>query len=352
MNNKVSVIIPVYNASAWLDKAIRSVVYQSHSNWELIAIDDDSTDDSLDKLKKWESQDNRIRIFHKVNEGPARARAFGLKKAVGDFIFYLDADDFISIDMFELCISAMDRSEADIAMPNLIQINNGKIMVDSFIKFGLIPDSILTGQQAFERSISWSGVWSYMMCKKDLFKTYACDEKYLYGNFNSDELITRIILLNCKKIVYCSGRYYYNYNTDSITKKISPKIFGYLDTYIRFIGEAQKYGQSRKVLAKIETTAFREMIDLWHKYNENKHLFSNKERKHIINLFLYFYQNFPKENTLKMISVRQGITPKLQCVLMFNGWNLCRLSLSLAAKIGKKNKLSPWFSEGELESLE
>ena len=343
--------MPVYNASGWLDKAILSVIGQTYPNWELLAVDDSSTDDSLQKLQAWSGKDARIRVFHKENGGPAKARAYGIERAMGDYVFYLDSDDSISNDMFEACFGAINATNADVAMPNLIlKIKDGTVK-DKFVECRIVCNSVISGQEAFERSIDWRGVWSYMMCKVELFKKYACDEKYLYGRFNSDELITRTILLNSNKVAYCPAAYYYNINSESITKKVSPKIFGYLETHIRLIQTAKEFGQPRNVMAKIEANAFREMIELWNKYLDNKEIFSGRERKEVEQQFYSFYRAFPKENVREMLSAHSGITPKTQKLLLLHGWPLCRVSLTLAAKLGKKNKLYPWFSEEEIKSL-
>ena len=351
LDKKVSVIMPVFNAARWFDKAIQSVVAQTYPNWELVAVDDGSTDDSFEKLEDWAAEESRIKVFHKDNGGPAKARAFGMEKACGDYVFYLDADDSISEDMFASCLDAICRTGADVAMPNLIQRTPDGIAKNNFVEEKVVANSVIDGQEAFERSIDWRGVWSYMMCDIDLFKTYACDEKYLYGGFNSDELVTRMILMNSKKVAYCTGEYYYNINPESITKRITPKIFGYLETHIRLIQEARNYGQPRNVVAKIETNALREMIELWHKYKENSFLFTKKEKENIIRQFASFHSSLPKNNIDEMLSVRSGLTPKLQRLLLLRRWPLCRVSLSAARAMGKKNKLYPWFSEEQIKSL-
>lgn len=351
MKDLVSVIMPVYNASGWLDTAVLSVIGQTYPNWELLAVDDGSTDDSLQKLQAWAEKDARIRVFHKENGGPAKARAFGLEKATGDYVFYLDSDDSISIDMFEVCLGVITTTNADVAVPNLIQRKPDGTVRDNFLECQIVTNSVISGQEAFERSIDWRGVWSYLMCKAYLYKKYACDERYLYGGFNSDELITRMILLNAKMVAYCPSEYYYNVNLESITKRITHKIFGYLETHIRLIQAAKEFGQPRNVMAKIETNAFREMIELRHKYRENRDLFSKEERRDVESQFASFYDRFPKGNVKALLAPRPGLTPKLQSLLMLHGWPLCKASLTLAANLGKKNKLYPWFSEEETKSL-
>ena len=351
LDKKVSVIMPVFNAARWFDKAIQSVVAQTYPNWELVAVDDGSTDDSFEKLEGWAKRDHRIRVFYKDNEGPAKARAFGLENAVGNYSFFVDTDDEISQVLLESCLAAIHDNNADIAMPNLVFRKDGLIVRDSFSVFNIVANAVIDGQEAFYRSIEWKGVWATMMCNIDLCRKHACDKRLLYGDFNSDDLVARMIMLNSKKVAYCTGEYYYNINPESITKKITPKIFGYLETHIRLIQEARNYGQPRNVVAKIETNALREMIELWHKYKENSFLFTKKEKENIIRQFASFHSSLPKNNIDEMLSVRSGLTPKLQRLLLLRRWPLCRVSLSAARAMGKKNKLYPWFSEEQIKSL-
>ncbi len=90
----ISVITPVFNCQETLDQAVRSVVYQSFSDWELLLIDDCSTDDSVANMRAWGEQDNRIHLFRTPeNSGQCAARNLGLQHARGDYVCYLDQDD-------------------------------------------------------------------------------------------------------------------------------------------------------------------------------------------------------------------------------------------------------------------
>lgn len=102
----ISVIIPVFNCEKYLDKCINSVQQQTISDWELVLIDDGSTDGSLDIIKKYSEKDERIRFFHKdKSEGAGPARNKGIEESRGEFIMFIDADDHMVPDMFEkLCL--------------------------------------------------------------------------------------------------------------------------------------------------------------------------------------------------------------------------------------------------------
>src|SRR5690606_32725285 len=93
---KISIIIPIYNASAFLEKCIDSVINQSYDNLEIILINDGSTDSSLDICKKYANSDDRIKLINKENGGVSSARNMGLEVVTGDYIGFVDSDDYIS----------------------------------------------------------------------------------------------------------------------------------------------------------------------------------------------------------------------------------------------------------------
>lgn len=97
----ISIILPVYNVSLYLDRAISSLIQQKMDDVEFIFVNDGSTDDSLQVLKKWEEKDSRIKIFDKKNEGSGYARNFGLNKSSGEYIYFMDPDDWVEADFLE-----------------------------------------------------------------------------------------------------------------------------------------------------------------------------------------------------------------------------------------------------------
>lgn len=116
MNSRplLSIIIPVYNAEPYLRDSIGSILAQTYDNFEIVMIDDGSTDGSLALCEELASKDKRIRVFHKPNSGVAATRNFGLDNALGDYIGWVDSDDIISPIMYESMISLAIEHDADI----------------------------------------------------------------------------------------------------------------------------------------------------------------------------------------------------------------------------------------------
>ncbi len=103
---KVSVVIPTYNSAEYLSEAIDSVLSQSYDNWEILIVDDGSTDNTRDIIKKY---DNSIKYYYKKNEGVSKARNFGIEKAQGKYVAFLDSDDYWEVDKLERQVASLEN---------------------------------------------------------------------------------------------------------------------------------------------------------------------------------------------------------------------------------------------------
>ena len=115
MNVLLSVIIPVYNLEKYIDKCLDSLLVQTYSNLEIIVVNDGSTDKSLSILNEYKKKDSRIQIIDKQNEGVSKARLDGMKRATGQYIGFVDGDDIVEEDMFELLMNNAIKYNADIS---------------------------------------------------------------------------------------------------------------------------------------------------------------------------------------------------------------------------------------------
>ena len=115
-NSLVSIIIPVYNVEKYLSKCLDSVINQTYKNIEIICVNDGSTDNSINILETYNQIDARIQIITQKNGGLATARNTGLKYAKGDFVYFLDSDDWVDINLIQTTLEAIILSDADICM--------------------------------------------------------------------------------------------------------------------------------------------------------------------------------------------------------------------------------------------
>lgn len=127
----ISVVMPVYNASEFLKRSIESVLKQSYRQLELILVDDGSTDRSKAICRQYAQTDRRVRVFSQKNLGPAGARNTGVRQAKGEFIFFLDADDYLKKDTFKTLIAGYQKYQPDLVMSNFAKLDRGKIVRQS-----------------------------------------------------------------------------------------------------------------------------------------------------------------------------------------------------------------------------
>lgn len=115
IDKKISIIMPVYNAGKYLDDSIKSVLEQSYANFELIIIDDGSVDNSIQIIKKYMS-DKRIKLITQQNKGPSSARNVGINSISGDFLMFLDADDYLDKTALKMLLDTIIRYNADMCI--------------------------------------------------------------------------------------------------------------------------------------------------------------------------------------------------------------------------------------------
>lgn len=113
---KISIIVPIYNSSMYLDRCLKSIINQTYSNIEILLIDDGSTDNSLEICNQFAIKDKRIKVFHKENNGVSAARNDGIEYSTGDYIAFIDSDDYLELDMYDRMMKINDKFDCDIVM--------------------------------------------------------------------------------------------------------------------------------------------------------------------------------------------------------------------------------------------
>lgn len=142
MNHLISIIIPIYNAEIYLEECINSIIKQTYTNWELILVNDGSTDNSELICKKFSTQNNKIHYFSKKNEGVSIARNYGITKAKGKWITFIDSDDYIEEDYLHQ-FSSENNCDMIIGGYNIFGIENKTINPESFKIITIQPDNFI-----------------------------------------------------------------------------------------------------------------------------------------------------------------------------------------------------------------
>ena len=217
----ISVIIPVYKVEPYLDLCVTTVVHQTYKNLDIILIDDGSPDRCPRMCDDWAAKDNRIRVIHKANSGLSDARNCGLRAAAGEYVAFVDSDDWISLVMLERLEEAIEHYDADMAM---CQFTNAyadgvfeKQMQEKY------PDELLSARNAVELLLEDARVTSHVWRKLYKRKRIPAD-CFPAGMYFEDICVMPDLFLNCRKIICLDDAYYfYRDNPNGIVrmKKIS-----------------------------------------------------------------------------------------------------------------------------------
>lgn len=125
MTAKISVIVTVYNVEKYIKQCLESVINQTYRNLEIIIVDDGSTDRSREICQKYAEEDKRVRIIPQKNGGPSSARNTGIANATGDYIGFIDGDDFIAENMYELLVKSCVDNKSDLSVCNIVMFTDG-----------------------------------------------------------------------------------------------------------------------------------------------------------------------------------------------------------------------------------
>lgn len=228
--SKISIIVPVYNTEGYLCKCIDSILNQTYKFFELILVDDGSTDNSLNICKEYEEKDKRIKVFHKENGGQGSARNLGIDKAEGEYIGFVDSDDFIHPRYYEILKKLLDEKNADIACCHyqFIQPDEKWIFEELDYNAILSKAEVITTSEFMEnydrhfRAVSWISPCT-KLCKREMFK----NTRYPEGVIDEDSYILHHLLGNSDIMVRIEKKlYYYVWSPNSTSRsKFSPRRF-------------------------------------------------------------------------------------------------------------------------------
>jgi len=264
----ISIIIPVYNVELYLEKCLNSVINQSYKNIEIILINDGSTDNSGKICDEFKEKDNRIKVLHKENEGQAIARNKGIDLSNGEYIMFIDSDDFIELNMVEILYNNLINSKSDIVCcARIIEKNQKSRLVNNKGTF------FMDSKQGIERLIFQEQVDSSpcdKIYKKELFKTLRFPEGVVYEDLG---LIYKLFDKADKIMHIEDALYHYNIHENSTMttniKKFNKKSLDELkikEEMKEFI--SNKYPELKN---KIEALYYMTLIDILIKCYESNY---------------------------------------------------------------------------------
>lgn len=256
---RFSVVMPVYNTEKYISEAIQSLVNQTFTDWELVVVDDGSTDNSVRIIRQFMAKDDRIKLYQMpTNSGSAYwPRKDAILKAQSEWIVSLDADDYLEEIFLKKINERLEITLADIVFPRMYFLTKEKEVHYTIPQSDFDMNQILTGESACMLTIPhWIiGAGGGCVHKSIYLKAWEQDEEQ-YTGMNADELLTRKICLCAKKVAFTDGKYFYRYNEESITKKFTEKRFHILQTNLLLKALIEKHFgintvESSKVNAKV-----------------------------------------------------------------------------------------------------
>lgn len=216
---KVSIIVSIYNIASYLERSIASICSQSYENIEILLVDDGSTDESGKICDTWAKKDSRIRVIHKKNGGLSSARNAGIEAAKGEYLTFVDGDDWIDSTMYEDMIRALEEEEADLCICNYREIREEEV-TDS----GEEKSTVLEGREILEAFLTEEESYRIQNAAwNKLYKRELLGElRFPEGKLFEDIVFTTKLMERSRKMVYLHQTYY-NYvmsRSDSIMNSV------------------------------------------------------------------------------------------------------------------------------------
>ena len=294
----ISIIIPVYNVAEWLDECMESVVNQTFTDFEVLLIDDGSTDGSGLKCDEWAGRDKRIEVIHKENEGPSLARNCGIQKAVGKYLSFFDADDWVEHTFLEKMYAEAEKNNADLAECDVWRYNNRNHTKTYYSCYG----SLNRDYSREEHMIyGYGAIWNLLIRRE-----FWVENGFCFWDCHSESTpVYAAMIAKANKIVNIKeALYYYRrfrdgsrtmlHRTDKEKSAVGIKAFEYLIENFRRLEIEKNYGEYLERIIKYRMANM--MSAFFYRMSaEEYQLLSEKYYEFIV-------KNFPKEKEIKYLT--------------------------------------------------
>jgi glycosyltransferase involved in cell wall biosynthesis len=218
-NPEISIIVPIYNVENYLYKCINSILTQTFTDFELILVNDGSPDNCGEICNEYAMRDPRIKVIHKENKGLSSARNAGIRSATGKYIGFIDSDDYIGNNMYEILYENAEQFSSDIVVCDVIEVYENKDIdlkhhntpgyrVEHFTNIEVLNQLYLSNDNSLNPMGRGSERWIYAvnkLYKKSLFDSL----EYSEGRIYEDEFIIHKVYFNSKKVTSLTAKLYY-----------------------------------------------------------------------------------------------------------------------------------------------
>lgn len=218
---KVSIIVPVYNNVKTLNRCIDSIINQSLKEIEVILVDDGSTDSSGAICDQYKLKDERIVVIHKSNGGPNSARNAGLKIVKGQYIGFVDSDDYISLNMYEKLYNSAEENNTEVVICDMVEFNDEKKL--NRIECSLSSNELIGQDEILDLMSSINESRILWFAQRYLYKaSFIKNNNFVFAEslkIGEETVLNLLVLMNCNSIFYLKEELYYYYsNPNGITR--------------------------------------------------------------------------------------------------------------------------------------
>ena len=262
MQEKISIIVPVYNVENYLERCVESILKQTYTNFELLLINDGSTDQSGELCDQLVSKNGNIKVFHLKNAGVSNARNVGIQNSTGEWITFVDSDDFITNDYLETLISAVDGDDSiGFSIARLHHIKNGQI-TELPVFSG--KEEKWSTEQTMRELLTTSKTSFFPVAKlfrREIISDFTFNTDY---HLAEDALFLTEVLLKtkCTSIFIDKPIYYYDHRQGSATTSVNNHVFDTIEVYKIIISEVfQRFPKLRTELVNRECWSYITVYD-------------------------------------------------------------------------------------------
>lgn len=339
MTPKITVAIPVFNGERYISRTLNSLRAQRFSEFEVMCIDDRSTDNSLAILKRFQAMDSRIRVIStEFNLGSApRVLNYVLEAGRGDYFAYSSQDDTFSDDWLAKMYHRALETDADAVIPDVVlQRSRGAIV--SLVGVNGNREAILSGSEAVSLSLDWSiagfALWNAKLIRRIRYREFG---------MNADEYSTREFFYHCNKVAFCSGIFYYNQdNADAISKKLSPKLCDIPYTHFMIYKFLVEKGFDREIYGRELMRAVSSLIWIGQCMAMGGATFTAIERREARSRLMMCHTCLKDPAVLNIVRSKRGIKNRLKRFLITSSYPLFELCCVSAATVRKMTKSINW----------
>ena len=295
--------MPAYNAAPYINDAVNSVLNQTYADWELIIIDDGSTDNTAQKVQPWLEQDSRIQYFYQDNGKQGKARNLGISKSKGDYLAFLDADDLWLPDKLEIQMEAIQKKEVDLVFADSYIFQDADI--SNVSKRMNVKKAFFSGEEAIQLFLEANRIpiLTVLVKKAKVLEVGSFSEKANIQNAEDYHLWLKLLISNA---VFCSSDIVvakYRLHPNSVTAKDNSAVNKVLDVFFDLM---HNYPQRKKLILEGIKSTFKKLyksnlftkpeLAVWIKKNT---LYLSKSQMNY--LYLFFNLLLPTKVTKRIL---------------------------------------------------